>query len=260
MKKLAFLFLPLVTLVSCGSVNNVASAYLSVEQGLPVINVKESTHVTYLMLSEWGSIVDYEGVSTKGAVSELFYENTVVLKADAGTALPSASQVKTTVEGASFRGWAYYDEDNDHVWPDYYTNVPEKAGLALKAIFDGTKTGGGDTPTPPTPVENITWTAKDMPTWVTDDGCVIFAWAWQQGVEGKWYSLAYTSETSATFEAPSNIVGMLLARCAPNTTEPNWNMTTDGPGRVYNQTENVNVAGGVTEYSFPNAIWKNYNP
>jgi len=256
-KKLLFSILPLFSLVSCGA-SNVAHAELIRENGLLTIKINGSEHVTYLLLSPFGSIENYEGISTKGEVSELFYENCVTLKADAGTLLPDATQVKTTVEGASFRCWAYYDESNENVWPEYYDKVQNANGLALKAIFDGTATSEGGGSTPIEPVSDITWTAENMPTWVTDDGCIIFAWAWQDGVEGKWYTLTYTSETSATFEAPSNIVGMLLARCAPNTVTPDWDIKVDGPGRVYNQTENVNVQKGVTSYSFPDSLWKEY--
>ena len=141
-KKLLFTILPLVALVSCGSSNLQGAVYLDYEKGLPTVHVRSSEHTTYLLLSPFGSIENYEGISTKGEVSEKFFENTVVLKADAGTPLPDATQVKTSVDGASFRGWAYYDPDNENVWPEYYTAVPTANGLPLKAIFDGTKSSG----------------------------------------------------------------------------------------------------------------------
>lgn len=101
----------------------------------------DSSFVTYLMIGPFGYL-SADGVPVKGSVDELFYENTITWTGAAGTPLPDASIVKTTVSGSTFRGWAYYDEDNDHVWPDYYTNVPAKSGVALKAIFDGTDAGG----------------------------------------------------------------------------------------------------------------------
>lgn len=101
----------------------------------------DSSFVTYLMIGPFGYL-SADGVPVKGSVDELFYENTITWTGAAGTALPDATIVKTTVNGSTFRGWAYYDEDNDHVWPDYYSTVPSKSGVALKAIFDGTDAGG----------------------------------------------------------------------------------------------------------------------
>ena len=50
-KKTLLLALPLVTLMSCGTQQVAIQAYLTQENGLPVINLKDSEHVTYLMLS-----------------------------------------------------------------------------------------------------------------------------------------------------------------------------------------------------------------
>ena len=258
--KLLLTVLPLLALTSCGSNPQAFTPYVDHSAGVPTIHMAPGDHVTYLMLSKYGTITA-AGAPVKGEVSELFYENTVAWVAEAGTALPGKDDVESSVTGATFRGWAYYDEDNDHVWPDYYTEVPAKNGLALKAIFDGTSAGGGGGGGGGgSPATSITWTVTDMPTWVTADGCVIFAWAWQNGADGAWYALTYTSETSATFEAPSDLAGMLLARCAAGTTEPNWNETGDVAGRVYNQTNDVNTEAGKTSYSFPDQIWKTYTP
>ena len=122
------------------------------EDGLPHIKRAGSSHVTYLMMSPFGSL-NVAGSHVKGEVSEKFYENTIIWEAEAGTPLPSsASEVVSSVSGATFRGWAYYSEDSEEIFPDYYKTVPNQNGLALKAIFDGTSSGGGgSTPTPPTP-------------------------------------------------------------------------------------------------------------
>lgn len=257
--KLMLTILPLLALTSCGSNPQAFVPYASHAGGIPTIHMSPSPHTTYLMLSKYGYI-EVESIKTYGVDigDPFFYENCIKLNLDAGEDLPVA---KSDVSGVTFRGWAFYNEDNENVWPDYYTKVPEADGLALKAIFDGTSAGGGgggggggSTAT------NITWTVTDMPTWVTDDGCVIFAWAWQNGVNGAWYALDYTSATSATFEAPSDLAGMLLARCAAGTTLPNWDETGDVAGRVYNQTNDVNTSAGKTSYSFPDQIWKTYTP
>lgn len=258
--------------MSCGTQQVAIQAYLTQENGLPVINLKDSEHVTYLMLSPFGSIEDYNGVSSKGAFSELFYENTVVLKADAGTLLPDASQVKSSVEGSTFRGWAYYDPNNDNVWPDYYEAVQETNGLALKAIFDGTKTssegGGGVTPITPTG-EIVTYTVTGFPDWIPNDGSTVFAWSWGgDNGTGKWTAITLQydgtdknySNVTGTFEAPNNITGFNMARCVAGTTTPNWTATGDSEGRIYNKTGDVTVSSGVTTYSSPNWVEYSYNP
>lgn len=103
-----------------------------------------------------------------------------------------------------------------------------------------------------------TYTIDQLPTWITNDGCVIFAWVWGPQVAGEWVSTTYTTDTSLTFTTDKTITGLLLARCAPGTTKPDWNMTTDGLGRVYNQTGDMTVIQGVTTYSLPESMWRPY--
>lgn len=256
--KITLVFLPLLALTSCANNPEAFTPYVEyLTNGLPAVHFNEnSSFTTYLMLSRYGEL-EISGAPVKGEVADKFYEETVVWLAEPGTELPVA---KSTLPNVTFRGWAYYNEENENVWPDYYTTVQNTEFLALKAIFDGPQGGGGGGGGQGGgEVTTVTWTAKDFPTWVTDDGCVIFAWAWDSN-GGNWYSLTYTSATSATFDAPSNLVGMLLARCAPNTTTPDWKQTEDGPGRVYNQTSDVTVTANQKEYSFPNSMWTSYNP
>ena len=155
MKKKLLVLLPIFLLASCGARDAAVATVpftptLSEENGLPVLRLDPTSNfTTYLMCSRYG-YVDVAGVPEKGKVDEKFFENTIVLKAEPGTALPEA---KSEIAGVTFRGWAYYDPSNDHVVPDYYTTVPTVEGLALKAIFDGPEGGGGgggDTPTPVT--------------------------------------------------------------------------------------------------------------
>ena len=142
MKKKLLVLLPLLVLTSCGRSGGGMAAHVRVitMDGLPAVVHGQATHTTYLMMSPFGSL-NIDGAPVKGAVSELFYENTIVWVADPGSALPTKEQVVSSVSGATFRGWAYYDEENDNVFPEYYTVVPTKT-LALKAIFDGTDAGG----------------------------------------------------------------------------------------------------------------------
>ena len=257
--KLLLTVLPLLALTSCGQNPQAFTPYVDYVGGIPTVhNLPGNGLKVYLMLSRKGYI-EVSGAKQTGVnVPEKYYENCIVWEAEADTELPVA---KSEVADVTFRGWAFYNEDNDNVWPDYYTKVTADINdKALKAIFDGTNAGGGGGGGGGSEATNITWTVADMPTWVTDDGCVIFAWAWQNGADGKWYELTYTDATTATFEAPSDLAGMLLARCAEGTTTPDWTKTTDGAGRVYNKTNDVNTEAGKTSYSFPTAMWVEYNP
>lgn len=136
-KKILLLTFPLLVLSSCGGLSEVKA-----------FEVKpQDAHITYLMMSRYGYL-DIDGTKTYPTeVAEKFYENCIVFNGAANSALPTADQVKSTVDGASFRGWAIY---KDNVFPDYVTTVPTESGTTLYAIFDGTKTsgggGGGDTP------------------------------------------------------------------------------------------------------------------
>ena len=113
------------------------------ENGVPTVRRAgdDSEFTTYLMMSPFGYL-SLDGAPVKGAVSELFLENTIVWKADAGSELPDATMVKSTVSGTTFRGWAFYEEKDGVVWPTYFDKVPTTEGVQLKAMFDGTDAGG----------------------------------------------------------------------------------------------------------------------
>ncbi len=273
MKKILFLISTLFLLGGCASnadssnfeendvIDNENKIVLRYENRLPTVYRGSSNFTTYLLLSPFGSI-DIEGVEVQPVVSDLFYENTVVWKAEPGTDLPTPEQVKSSVPGAAFRGWAYYDEDNDNVFPDYYTKVPVKEGLALKAIFDG-KEGGID----PTPGTTVTYKITDFANWVPNDGAKVFVWTWGgDSGNGAWTSvtLSYQGENNnynsvtGTFNAPSNITGFNIARCSSSTTLPNWQAVGDAPGRVYNKTADVMIRPGVLNYTAPEFVEYEY--
>ena len=146
MKKNLFKLLPLLLVASCSTLPAVEEEfvpYVDNAYGVPTIHAdRDSTFKTYLMVSPYGSIKVGEQEYVKGDVSDLFYENTVVWLAQPGSALPGKDDVKSSVDGATFRGWAYYDQNDSTIYPTYYETVPTVEGLALKAIFDGTDAGG----------------------------------------------------------------------------------------------------------------------
>lgn len=269
MKKILVLLASLTLITGCSSANGQQMPILKMENGMPTIAFGDSEFSTYLMLSRYGEIKIGDEIQTKGAFSELFYENTVQWKAEPGTPLPDASQVISSVSGVTFRGWAYYDENNDHVFPDYYTVVPNVEGLALKAIFDGTSSGGGSGggSSSGSIATNATFTLTGFENWVPNDGSKVFAWHWGGGSgDGTWseVTLSYYGENneytnvSGTFEAPSNITGFNLARCSAGTTQPDWTVTGNAAGRVYNKTDDVMTSSGVYTYSAPHFVEYEY--
>lgn len=268
-KKALFTVLPLVMVAGCATSELAFTPYLGEYKGLPAFYVQESNHVTYLMLGMFGQ-VNVAGASSKGDVAEKFYENTVVWVAEPGTPLPTKDEVTSSVANVIFRGWAYYDENNENVYPNYYSVVPTTSELALKAIFDGPSGGGGGSSSGgQVDVTNITFTVTDFPTWIPNDGSTVFAWTWGGASgNGEWHhvTLHMTGEdgnysnVTGTFEAPNNITGFNMARCVYGTSAPNWQATGDNVGRVYNKSGDVTVTSGVTSYSSPDWQPYTYNP
>ena len=271
MKKSLFIALiPVLLLAGCksksstGGMSHKTYTY-TFEDGLPTVYAPEGdgSFTTYLMMSRYGYL-EIEGVVTAGTtVEEKFYENCITWKTSADGLLPSADQVKSYVSGATFRGWAQY---NGNVYPEYLTSVPSASGMCVYAIFDGTDAGqgGGGSVTPTG--DTVTYLVNSFPNWIPDDDAAVFAWAWGGDAgNGKWYTItlshdgvnhAYTNVTG-TFEAPNNITGFNMARCAAGTTSPDWTVTGDNPGRVYNKTGDVRTSTGVTTYSSPD--WVEYS-
>ena len=151
-KKLLLILLPIILATSCGGKQVKTTSHgrkageiylVGEEDGIPVMSREgnNSTFKTYLMMSPFGYVTT-PGFPVKGSVSDLFLENTITFEAAPGTNLPDATEVKSTVSGTTFRGWAYYEEKDGVVWPTYFDKVPDVEGLQLKVIFDGTDAGG----------------------------------------------------------------------------------------------------------------------
>ena len=94
-----------------------------------------------------------------------------------------------------------------------------------------------------------TITIPDDQMWIYDASAKIFAWVWggTHGA-GEWVSVSGTG-TSLTLKADAVASGFLLVRCHSATITPNWDVIEDGPGKIWNQTEDKNITSGQTSYS-----------
>ena len=212
----------------------------------------ESDHVTYLVLSAVGQ---YQGATIVDKDDNLFLERFVKFNGAANSDLPG-EDVITASSGAKFAGWVSYEGTGAL---SFYEKVPEENGKILYAYFSGTAVTPtpGPGPTPPGPTgDTMEITVTGAPDWITNDGCVIFAWAWGgtgAAKDGAWYACQYgegAKPTSFSFTVPSDNTGCLLARCAQGTTTPDWNATS-GAGAVYNKSKDINFTSGTTSYTSP---------
>lgn len=137
---------------------------------------------------------------------------------------------------------------------DYYVDlyVEHGEGNHIKLYY-----AGGDTPIDPPVPGQVTYTVTNLPDWIQNDGCVIFAWVWSANDTGSWKALTING-TTATFTVNEELTGFLLVRCISGTTTPNWSVKTDTAGRIYNQTEDITCTSSVHSYSC--SSWKEYNP
>ena len=107
--------------------------------------------------------------------------------------------------------------------------------------------------------QSITYTCTNLPNWITNDGCVIFVWAWGNSGGGSWYSATFINNGAAlTFEVDDELNGFLLARCVAGTTQPNWDLKGDNnsSGRIYNKTNDISCTPGTYTYSC--STWVEY--
>ena len=110
---------------------------------LPTVHTRlgSGSHITYLMMSQYGQI-DINGEKVQGGdFADKYYENCIIWESEPGAPLPAAETVSSTLYGVTFRGWFQY---NDKVYPDKLETVPAENGSQVFAIFDGPTGGGGN--------------------------------------------------------------------------------------------------------------------
>lgn len=251
MKKKLLFILPFISLVGCSATNSTVSPNYEIGRynELPLVRVsKLATHKTYLMMSKYGYL-NVDGQNVYGEdYEEKYLENVIVWESEPTGSLPLSGNVFSKVNGATFRGWIMY---NDNTYPDYLTQVPSVNESIVYAIFDGPK---------PEDIKTLTYTVIELPSWVFDDECILFAWVWGGGAgNGEWAGLTYTDDThkSATFDTYSDITAFLLVRCIKGTTTPNWDIREDVPGRIYNQTDDISVSSS-SKRIYEASSWKGY--
>lgn len=95
-----------------------------------------------------------------------------------------------------------------------------------------------------------------VPDWTWSDGTKVFVWGWNENSksedkDGSWVEASGAGEksTTVTFPAKNVWTGFLLARCQKGTTEPNWDMRVNDPGRIYNKSSDVNIENDKTDYT-----------
>lgn len=95
-----------------------------------------------------------------------------------------------------------------------------------------------------------------VPNWTWDHGTKVFVWGWNENSEsgdkdGSWVEASGAGEksTTVTFPAKNDWTAFLLVRCQKDTTEPNWDMRVNEPGRIYNKSSNVNIENDKTDYT-----------
>ena len=153
MKKTLLALIPLFFLAGCQTSNvpltneDVKEEQYSItytfDTHLPTVHTKRlgsGSHITYLMMSQYGQI-DIDGQKVKGGDYEpKFYENCIIWESEPGDPLPLASTVSSELYGVTFRGWYQY---NDNIYPDKLETVPSVNGSQVFAIFDGPTGGNG---------------------------------------------------------------------------------------------------------------------
>lgn len=241
---LSLMFLSSIVLVGCGSTNcDVTSG----TEGTSLI-----TGDTTVWTITYHLNYDEEGVYTT---------KTIKHGKDISTIRPEDPKR----DGYVFRGWCV-DEEGLFVYTGNVTsNVDLYARWNVRTTIDTGSTPNGSSSennSSENPVTGITYTITNLPNWITNDGCQVFAWVWSPTNSGEWIQTIYDASDSTNiktqFTIDEDITGMLLARCAPNTIMPDWKITDHVPGRVYNQTEDIEIKSGVTTYSC--STWKEYNP
>lgn len=123
----------------------------------------------------------------------------------------------------------------------YSGNNPIYCGTNF-AIWEKGVNGTGEIVIP----ETLTIKATSSSDWIDDAGAILYAWAWGGSAgEGIWINATADTAGNTTFTAPNDITNFKLVRFKPTGfTTPSFDN-----GLIWNQTSNVTIVSGTTEYS-----------
>ena len=93
-------------------------------------------------------------------------------------------------------------------------------------------------------VETLTYTISGLPSWAGADECVLFAYVWNEAeTVAAWSKVTFTGDVGGFNTTVAEPYGFLIARCIKGTTLPDFSITTDVTGRIYNKSDDVLFKG-----------------
>lgn len=204
----------------------------------------------------WAEHAEYNFIQDVGDANHYSLENVELSKDD---------ELKVNDPSLGNDGWY----TNNHTYDNCHYTIKENGNLIISEtgtydvhFYLNSEDGNHITLSlheePVPPVEEVTYTATDLPDWLKVDDAEIFAWVWGPSIEGsgKWVEVTVDG-TSGSFTVESELTGFLLVRCFAGTTTPNWEAQGDVDGRIYNNTGDILCSSGVHSYSA--SIWYSHN-
>lgn len=188
-------------------------------------------HIDYLIDLRNRVGIEYDDtVVTTGTTSSCYVGEIV---GNNGTLLVKIGNV-TAATGTGYAG-------NNPIYAGTNFAIWEKNVDGDASIPSGGNSGGGNVSTGDV---TLTLTGPDW-TW---NATSIFCWAWNESSEGAWYSCT-GSGTTVKATVPKDATEFLIVRCYQGTTVPDWSISGDVVGRIYNKTADIKIQSGVTNYN-----------
>ena len=188
-------------------------------------------HIDYLIDLRNRVGIEYDDtVVTTGTTSSCYVGEIV---GNNGTLLVKIGNV-TAATGTGYAG-------NNPIYAGTNFAIWEKDVDGDASLPSGGNSGGGNVSTGDV---TLTLTGPDW-TWTATS---IFCWAWNDSSEGAWYSCT-GSGTTVKATVPKDATGFLIVRCYQGTTVPDWSISGDVVGRIYNKTSDIEIQSGVTNYN-----------
>ena len=98
-------------------------------------------------------------------------------------------------------------------------------------------------------------TVYDLPDWLKNNNCVIYAWVTTNNTGGSWVAVTING-TIGTFVCAKTITHFRLSRSVPGRA-PSWTQQGSDPGRIYNATSTFALNGS---HVYQANNWPGYNP